>query len=358
MTAESANMSIDFLIGFTIFMMAFIWVSAMIPGILVGLQSNTIDYDAVAYRTGVILMEDPGWPRSPGWESFEDERKADIVRFGLAVSSDTPNLLSGDKVERFFNVSTTNPDIGFVYPEEYQSRVIFGDRPYHFNISLRDVEKERFLAVGEAIPNSHGYIRRLGKIKGASNASLGSTYYTAHKYYNNEFDYDNVTIHEFAFEVDRNLLSTEIKDPNYQIDPTRDMLIMNLTQLRSTLKTEKAVGANISAITVYAKTSVGIARLGDMVQTDYPYVDGNTSRVDNLPFPVSDNVSFVFRPKEQFFANYMSGFPELLVNVTFTLDTPAPYLNTSKSGPFVYNYHPDNVTQPQLRDAVMEVAVW
>ena len=62
MTDENANLSIDFLVGFTIFILAFIWVVSIIPGLLIGLQSNTIDYDAVAYRTGVILVEDPGYP--------------------------------------------------------------------------------------------------------------------------------------------------------------------------------------------------------------------------------------------------------------------------------------------------------
>ena len=62
MTEDSGNLSIDFLVGFTIFLIAFIWVVSMIPGLLIGLQAYTIDYDAVAYRTGVILVEDPGEP--------------------------------------------------------------------------------------------------------------------------------------------------------------------------------------------------------------------------------------------------------------------------------------------------------
>jgi len=62
---DSGNLSIDFLVGFTIFLIAFIWVVSMIPGLLINLQGYTIDYDAVAYRTGVILTEDPGVPAFP-----------------------------------------------------------------------------------------------------------------------------------------------------------------------------------------------------------------------------------------------------------------------------------------------------
>jgi hypothetical protein len=101
---DSGNLSIDFLVGFTIFLLAFIWVISMIPGLLINLQGFTIDYDAVAYRTGVILAEDPGEPSLPTsqtpWESLLSNQG--VVRFGLAISKDTPNILSQRKVDRFF----------------------------------------------------------------------------------------------------------------------------------------------------------------------------------------------------------------------------------------------------------------
>ena len=100
MNKDSGALSIDFIVGFTIFLIAFIWVVSMIPGLLIGLQSYTIDYDAVAYRTGVILVEDPGWPASPPWESYNDFQKFNVTRFGLAISRDTPNILSEDKQVR------------------------------------------------------------------------------------------------------------------------------------------------------------------------------------------------------------------------------------------------------------------
>ena len=62
MTKDSGALSIDFIVGFTIFLIAFIWVVSLVPGLLINLQGFTIDYDAVAYRSGVILAEDPGEP--------------------------------------------------------------------------------------------------------------------------------------------------------------------------------------------------------------------------------------------------------------------------------------------------------
>jgi hypothetical protein len=95
MTKDSGIMSIDFLVGFTIFMITFIWVATLIPGLFIGIQSHTIDYDAVAYRTGVILVEDPGNPALPSvpWEFQPDPR--DVARLGFAISKDTPRIRNG-----------------------------------------------------------------------------------------------------------------------------------------------------------------------------------------------------------------------------------------------------------------------
>ena len=171
MTKDSGALSIDFIAGFTIFLIAFIWVVSLVPGLLINLQGFTIDYDAVAYRTGVILVEDPGDVTSPNftspWESQSD--KDFIARFGLAISRDTPNILSQEKVDRFF--CTTD----FVYPQDYQEKVIFGEYPYRFNISLHDEERNLNRSVGDVLPEGYGYIRRLVKIKGVSNATIDKT---------------------------------------------------------------------------------------------------------------------------------------------------------------------------------------
>ncbi len=62
------------------------------PGLLINLQGFTIDYDAVAYRTGVILTEDPGQALSgdTSWEVapyLEEFNKDNVLRFGLAAVS-------------------------------------------------------------------------------------------------------------------------------------------------------------------------------------------------------------------------------------------------------------------------------
>ena len=55
------------------------------------------------------------------------------------------------------------------------------------------------------------------------------------------------------------------------------------------------------------------------------------------------------------------GYSKIYFNLTFDVGpTPRTFLNNTnaRSQPFEYNYFPDNVTQPRLRDAVVEVGVW
>ena len=56
MREDSAQLPVDFLVGFTIFILCLIAAANFVPSLLVGLQRTShIDYDAVAYRTGVVL---------------------------------------------------------------------------------------------------------------------------------------------------------------------------------------------------------------------------------------------------------------------------------------------------------------
>jgi hypothetical protein len=64
------------------------------------------------------------------------------------------------------------------------------------------------------------------------------------------------------------------------------------------------------------------------------------------------------------FFKYAAPTDTISVNLTFDIEPTSdypdgqPYLNSTMTIPFDYNYNPKNVTQPVLKDAVMEVAVW
>jgi hypothetical protein len=161
MKDDSGLLSIDFIAGFTIFMIAFIIVITMVSGLLVSLQSRTIDYDALAYRTGVILTEDAGDPGgagdlndpfAAGWEVknfLSTQEKKEIVRLGLALSKNYPNILASAKVNRFFyqNTGLTADD----YLSYRQKLMLFNFNNqylsttptfYHFNVRIQSIENQ------------------------------------------------------------------------------------------------------------------------------------------------------------------------------------------------------------------------
>lgn len=169
---DSGQLSIDFLVGFTIFMTAFLMVITMSSGLLIGLQSRHVDYDAVAYRAGVLLSEDPGinntWPgflmtdTSDEWEFIGKSAKIDVKRFGLSLYKSTPRVLSEKKIMSFSDQS--------IYDDlkDYHDRIIFGNYPYNIHI--------RFTPLGQGINafsignppgqnTNYGYIRRIVVVK-------------------------------------------------------------------------------------------------------------------------------------------------------------------------------------------------
>ena len=380
MTDDSGALSIDFLVGFTIFLLAFIWVLSMIPGLLIGLQAYTIDYDAVAYRTGVMLVEDPGEqivssPYYP-WHTYGDLDKEKVIRFGLAVSKDTPNILSQDKVNRFFCVTTSNPAIGFAYPRDYKERLIFGD--YRFNISLLD--QGQTLSVGDVIPvnMSYGYIRRVVKIKSDSNATIDPHYMNDHSYIKS----DPVSTHVFSIHINNSKLLGEVIDPAYQIDPSREKMTINITDLDDLVPLGVRINLTAIKICTIVNTPPSATCYPLTSSLSYPYVDGSDTRILSMPATLNENVSLRFNPQyfhdrisasvgdifiilrfdlsnSTIFLNNTQALPDFdTMNAESTFFSPSTGIVNPNTTPFDYNYHPDNVTQPRLRDAILEVAVW
>jgi hypothetical protein len=373
MTDDTAAMSVDFLVGFTIFILAFIWVATMIPGLFIGIQSHTIDFDAVAYRTGVILAEDPGDvsplltadAASIPWELQMNVDKHmikdNIARFGLAVSKDTPGILDETKVDRFFNTTE------FVYPTDYQKLAIFGDFPYRFNISLKEVGKDTIRSVGDVIPDyyQYGYIRRDVKIRSGSNATIGETLINTYSYYNTE----NVQNHPFSMVINTSSLlfddvgsrKSPTGDAAYRINPLRDRIIINITDF------DKIPGAGGSGMSVsnvqfytksYGKSTLDHKQLLDDSFSSFLYTDGGATPVPVLPASFSNGISMVFEPGFFRVVGDVDTDVTSFVNLTCTLNTATPFLNNTHTEPFPYDYNPVNVTQPELTDAVLEVAVW
>jgi len=349
MPDDHAYLSIDFLAGMTIFMIAFIWVATMIPGLLISLRGGTIDYDAVAYRTGVILVEDPGWPSNPPWDIKDDLQKDDIERFGLSISKDTPNILKLSKVERFF-CSTS-----FSYPDEYQQRVIFGNRPYRFNISLGTFDAMMSYSVGDIRPDGYGYIRRLVKIKYPSNVTINAPNFK------NNGTSGIVQTHVFSVRLNCTELIGDMTNPAYQINPLNDRIMVNISNLSSArVYTGASNGINLSAIEIFRQNPAQpLGKVRDLPGPDplvHVYIDGGTTTVPALPANVTDNVSVIF--SSGFFYGMANDNTQLYINYTYKLEQRDNFFNNSFTIPYPYDYDPTHVTQPKLKEGVLEVAVW
>jgi len=333
-------LSLDFLVGFTIFLLALIMVVSMVPGLLAGLESSGIDYDAVAYRTGVILVEDPGWPVSPPWESKGVEHKdkniivgeEGIQRMGLAVSREAPNILLSAKVEKFFNDT-------FFDRNDYRSKVIFGDIPYSYRISLRSLDDTYHYMTGDLLPADYGYIRRVVKIKEPSWTEIvgsNSNYWTAEP---------TMPTQNFIVRFDFSQLRDQTISPVYQIDPRRESVNVTITKFEEYHNDT----TNDMILQHIRFQKVGVA---DDIPFEYEIedpdlyilrVDGNLHHLTPNT-TVSENISLVLKPAAT------ADFPlddDSILNIHFTFG------NTKISGTHNYDYK-----TPPLKTGVLEVAIW
>ncbi|MDK2890124.1 MAG: hypothetical protein PWR21_756 [Methanoculleus sp.] len=348
-------MSLDFLAGFTIFMLALIMVVSMVPGLLAGLESSGIDYDAVAYRTGVILVEDPGWPVYPPWEMNDEAHKDEIERMGLAVSKETPNILLSTKVDAFFNDS-------FFTPDDYRSKAIFGDIPYSYNFSLNISQPDgsyELKQTGDPLPlGGYGYIRRVVKIKepGAADIGYDSSF--------NETTLDPSKPRIFTVQLDFSQLLDPDVGPAYRIDPRTEPVNITITDFGAYLnRTDPSVdNATLKSVTFWKMDPTRPMPRFTKIPFSYSTADSSlyTLTIGGNPYNLTpdtkvfdnDNISFVLKPAA---TSLFTLDQNSILDIRFTFDDGNPQ-STFMNGTFRYDYA--NVTIPALSTGVLEVAVW
>jgi hypothetical protein len=213
------------------------------------------------------------------------------------------------------------------------------------------------------------------KVKGASNATINQSYIQSHGF----TKADNATTHVFSILIDNPKLLGDITDPAYQIDPAREQITINITDLRSTITNYPPIINNTTSTVILTNLKVfkldgGIYSNVPLPITDFPYIDGSSSRVTAMPVSVTDNITLRFSP--QFFDRLKAQSSRIYIALGFTVNPESTFLNNTQAlpdfntldgqltfnnpntSPFYYDYNPANVTQPHLRDAVVEVAVW
>jgi hypothetical protein len=344
LTTDDGVLSLDFLAGFTIFMLALIVVVSMVPGLLAGLQSSGIDYDAVAYRTGVILVEDPGWPVYPPWELYDVDHKEEIERIGLAISRDTPNILLSTKVDKFFDSGGF-----FDYPDDYRERVLFGEVPYFCNISLMRTDTNAVRSVGDPLPQGYGYIRRVVKIKEPSVATLDLSPSGTAVGINHDHASQSFTVRLNCAE----LLNPSI-GPAYRIDPRIEPITVNVNNFEHYLNTSDPsttyTSATLEKVRFHKNFAAGSIPFPYTYESPEKYqfsIDGTpTNLTPNAP--VSSSLSLVLHPAS------LPLDQNSVIDITFTFKDDPP--QTDISGMYLYSY--TNVTRPALKTGILEVAIW
>jgi hypothetical protein len=352
MTNDSGLLSIDFLIGFSIFMLTIIAVATFASGLLVGLQSKTIDYDAVAYRTGVILAEDPGQPNAfPGvvvldpqneWEFIGSSQKDKVLRFGLSIYKSDPRIFSPTKI-----LSFNNPTV-YTSLDDYRTRMIFGTYPYHFNVTITNETGTILAQKGEPYNyySTYGYIRRVVLIK-----EPGQSKIDAFPYKNAS---DNLPFRVFIY-------STQLFDarrgPTYWIDPMKEELRINLTNLSSVAVNGDNVTLNTLTFSYYSNISGAFISPPGNDLRSYAVTDKGMG-----PSPIAFNqIHYVnLTIPAGYFIGKTSEIAgnQVTIRINYNFLTTANFNNTFTQANYYFPLPPGVHPQPILVPAIMEVRIW
>jgi len=382
-------------------------VANFVPSLLVGLQRTSgIDYDAVAYRTGVVLTEDPGWPAGnivpgevgPGdYQPWEQGANTSISRLGLSLYPDTPNVLSLPKVYRFF--CSTSMD--------YRTMLLFSPYQYGYNITLRSFSPLTpggpllNMSIGDPHPATYGYIRRYVYLKQSTNATVDMQAHGT--------DFDAQTADQvrpdpllpgyeiFKVRFQGNIIYNKSIPTPYTMDLLREPLTIRVTNLRRVLNNS---GLNLGSPFVAQNGSFTSANLSTIGFYDcrYPtpvyigefYPQGMELTVDDLTgyalnpnryqiisggsrinsVAVEDNITLrvnTLWPPQSYGTNWTVIFkgsgptdPSCLElafmfqNINQTNGAIEPH--TLATGTFLYDY--PNVTRPDLVPGMLEVSIW
>jgi hypothetical protein len=356
---ENGILSVDFLAGFSIFLIAMILVINYIPGILIGINSAAIDYDAVAYRSGVILVEDPGSPALPfqkePWEQKGKAFRSEMNRLGLAVSSETPNILSRKKIEIFFNES-------FFDSNDYEYKVLFADipyAPYAYNISLK-IDGEDSLSIGSTLPDrSYGYMRRLVKVKEYTSADIDVTDVTYFNTGSIDGTVSNITRQSVYVELNYSVLLDASINDAYRIDPRSDPVNFTMFNFDPALNWTDIENVTLNGVGFFIGQEGELDNVTDL----YVGLENETYQftVDGVPHTIVDSVILTSTSVLEMELNpplpFAGETQVFMMDFNMTYDfqdfaIPHWYID----GTYWYDY--DSVTQPALTPGVLEVVIW
>ncbi len=200
------QVSIDFLIAITIFVIGLVLLISQVPMLFTSLQTVSTDIQPVAYRTSMILTEDGGvygsggeinsnWENPEGIGNYTQNRDnitdyiENVKRIGLARSAPgwsssegiIPNNLSVEKIKAlrdWGNDSTNESKIR----NKLGLFVTYNDNPlnYSYNIALKAFNESYIestdtgsplLEIGDQVPTSGATVEKIERIVALSDAT-------------------------------------------------------------------------------------------------------------------------------------------------------------------------------------------
>jgi len=165
--SEDGQMSVDFLLGISIFLLTFGFILQFIPGLFIS-TSGDESLNSVAYRTAEILVADPGWWENNTHNGTDWEiHTGNISRIGFATDitpntkqTMTPNILDMKKIQRALKLNQTmlRNKLGLYY------KISNSQIDYGYNITIEQngkimVINDSALSFGETPPISQDVFR-------------------------------------------------------------------------------------------------------------------------------------------------------------------------------------------------------
>jgi hypothetical protein len=162
LVTDDGQISVDFLLGISIFLLTFGFVIQFIPSLFISTSAGG-SLNSVAYRTANILADDPGWWQNNTQNGTDWEmHKESISRIGLATDATpstrqtrTPKMLNKTKIQQVLRLNETvlTSKLG-LYDKISGSQVDYG-----YNITLEQngnpmIINGSIISFGETAPAS------------------------------------------------------------------------------------------------------------------------------------------------------------------------------------------------------------
>jgi hypothetical protein len=344
---QDGILSLDLLAGFSIFLFAIITVFALLPSISAGFDVSEPDYDAIAYRTSVILAEYTGDPSNPPWETVPSTESDTISCIGLAGSKQTPCILSEQKVNRLFCCSGFD---AFSVQDIYRC-LLFENGSYRYNLSV--AAGRTGAMIGEPVPeHAYGYARRLIQIRTPALAQIDA------RTLREDLPLDTYTVSaEIRTRINYTLLSNPVVPEPFRIHPESDPVTIVLTNISDVFAGSACCRAEIRSIELVESGVVdALPCVHALVQFS---IDGTPTDPSMHPDIMNaGTLTLTLTPPLPFCGqDDGEGSVDLIVCIDYTFgetECSHPYL----SGIQMFGYDSAELIFPSLTPGVLEVCIW